>query len=73
MDGRTWSPPVAKGQGYGPYTLIAVGPVQAKVIRITLTSAPSDAPPWTISRTQVLQEGQSATIITRKPTPNPFE
>jgi mono/diheme cytochrome c family protein len=73
IDGSQWSAPVAEGTGRGLYTLIHLEPVRAKVIRITLTSAPPDAPVWDINRTQILREGLPASTITRKAAPNPYE
>lgn len=60
LDGSQWSNPVAEGQGRGRFTLIPLNPAQARFIRVTLTSDAPEAPPWAISRTQILQAGQLA-------------
>ena len=73
LDGSQWSDPVAQGNGRGLYTLIPLDPVEAKAIRITLTSAAPDAPAWEINRTQLLRQGLPASTITRKAVPNPYQ
>jgi mono/diheme cytochrome c family protein len=72
-DGSNWSESITEGRGRGPYTLISVGPAEARFIRITLTSTPPDAPIWAISRTQVLQEGRLPSTFAPRTVLNPFE
>ena len=47
-DGRTWSAPIAEGEGAPGTTVIRFAPVSAKFIRITQTATVSDAPPWSM-------------------------
>jgi hypothetical protein len=55
MDGKTWSAPVAKGPG-ASLILASFTPVRAKVIRITQTAPPVDAPPmWSIQNLRIYQ------------------
>lgn len=49
LEGKTWSPPVAQGQGTGTSTMISFAPVNAKFVRITQTAA-GTAPAWSIQR-----------------------
>ena len=49
LDGKTWSAPVAQGQGAGTSTVIAFAPVNAKFVRITQTAS-GTAPAWSIQR-----------------------
>jgi hypothetical protein len=49
LDGKTWSAPVAQGQGTGTSTVIAFAPVSAKFVRITQTAS-GTAPAWSIQR-----------------------
>ena len=46
-DGRTWSAPVAEGEGSTTTTII-FSPVRAKFVRLTQTAAAADLPPWFI-------------------------
>ena len=55
MDGRTWSTPVAEGQGSGRRTMIAFKPVEAKFVRITQTATAATAPPWTVRGLRLYQ------------------
>jgi mono/diheme cytochrome c family protein len=55
MDGSTWSPPVAEGQGSGRRTVISFKPVDAKFVRITQTGTASDAAAWTLQRLRLFQ------------------
>jgi hypothetical protein len=50
LDGKTWSAPVAQGQGNSASTATAFAPVDAKFVRITQTAAVSNAPAWSIQR-----------------------
>ncbi len=54
-DGKTWSAPVAEGQGSGPLTAIPFSPVRARFVRITQTATVADAPPWVIQRIRLYQ------------------
>jgi hypothetical protein len=49
MDGKTWSAPVAQGQGTGTSTVISFAPVNATFVRITQTAS-GVAPEWSIQR-----------------------
>ena len=49
LDGKTWSAPVAQGQGTGTSTVISFAPVNAKFVRITQTAS-GTAPAWSIQR-----------------------
>jgi putative heme-binding domain-containing protein len=51
-DGKSWTT-VAEGKGNGPSTRIAVKPVPARVVRITLTAA--DNATWAIQRTRLFE------------------
>lgn len=73
MNGTEWSAPIAEGTGQSQYTLIPLAPAQAKMLRITLTAAPSNAPPWSISRMQILREGRHPSGFASKPVANSFE
>ena len=54
LDGKTWSAPVAQGQGNGAATTIAFAPVNAKFVRITQTAAADNAPAWSIQRLRLV-------------------
>jgi mono/diheme cytochrome c family protein len=47
-DGRTWSSPVATGQGSGIATVITFPPTRAKFVRITQTGTADNAAAWSI-------------------------
>lgn len=49
LDGKTWSAPVAQGQGTGTSTVISFAPVNAKFVRITETAS-GTGPAWSIQR-----------------------
>ena len=72
-DGNKWSEPIATGQGRGRFTMISIHPVQVRFLRVTLTMSAPDAPPWIISRTQILQEGKPPPAFTKKSVTNSFE
>jgi mono/diheme cytochrome c family protein len=55
MDGTTWSGPVAEGLGSGRTTVISFAPVRARVVRITQTAAPENAPVWSIERLRLYE------------------
>ncbi len=48
MDGTSWSPPVAEGEGMPGVTTITFTPVAARFVRITQTADVADAPPWSM-------------------------
>jgi hypothetical protein len=52
MDGTSWKN-VAEGTGSGPSTTIAFQPVQAKFVRISLTTSVEDGPPWSVQGLRV--------------------
>ncbi len=54
-DGRTWSPPVASGQGAPGTTVISFPAVSAKFVRITQTATVPDAPPWSMRLLRLFQ------------------
>jgi mono/diheme cytochrome c family protein/glucose/arabinose dehydrogenase len=55
MDGKTWGPPAAEGQGSGSTTMIAFRPVRTKFVRITQTATVENAPVWSIQRLRLYQ------------------
>jgi glucose/arabinose dehydrogenase/mono/diheme cytochrome c family protein len=55
MDGATWGPPVARGQGVGTSTSVTFPPVRAKFVRITQTGSAADAPPWSVLRLRLFE------------------
>jgi mono/diheme cytochrome c family protein len=54
-DGRTWSAPIAEGEGAPGTTVIRFAPISAKFIRITQTAAVSDAPAWSMRLVRVYE------------------
>jgi putative heme-binding domain-containing protein len=54
-DGSSWGAPVAEGQGTGSSTRIALKPVRARAVRITLTATADNAPPWSIQRFRLFE------------------
>ena len=55
LDGKTWSAPVAEGQGSGSPTVIAFRPVRLKFVRITQTATAGDVPAWAMQRLRLYQ------------------
>jgi mono/diheme cytochrome c family protein/glucose/arabinose dehydrogenase len=55
MDGTSWGPPVATGEGGGLMTAIAFRPVRARFVRITQTATAGDGAAWTIQRLRLYQ------------------
>jgi hypothetical protein len=55
MDGTSWGPPVAKGEGSGTSTSVTFAPVRAKFVRITQTGGAPDAPPWSMLRLRLFE------------------
>jgi mono/diheme cytochrome c family protein len=56
-DGRSWSAPVAQGQGSGVTTVVAFTPVRAKFVRITQTAASETAATWSIQGLRLFETG----------------
>jgi mono/diheme cytochrome c family protein len=54
-DGSTWGPPVARGQGATPTTIIAFRPIAARFIRITQTGTSPVNDPWGIQGIRVYE------------------
>ncbi|MEO8481571.1 MAG: c-type cytochrome [Acidobacteriota bacterium] len=54
-DGTNWSPPVARGQGTTPTTVIAFRPLAAKFIRITQTGTSPVNDPWAVQGIRVYE------------------
>ena len=54
-DGRTWSKPVATGEGSGRHTTITFAPTRAKYVRITQTATVAGAPEWSVSNLRIYQ------------------
>jgi mono/diheme cytochrome c family protein/glucose/arabinose dehydrogenase len=54
-DGRTWSAPIAEGEGVPGTTVIRFAPVSATFIRITQTATVSDAPAWSMRLVRVYE------------------
>jgi putative heme-binding domain-containing protein len=67
MDGKAWSPPLAEGKGSGPSTRIALEPVSARFVRITLTAAADDGAMWSIQRTRLFEATKSPGAEARAP------
>jgi mono/diheme cytochrome c family protein len=57
-DGKTWSAPIAEGQGVPGTTVITFAPVSAKFVRITQTATVSDAPAWSMRLLRLYQAPQ---------------
>jgi mono/diheme cytochrome c family protein len=55
MDGTTWGPAVAKGEGTGTSTSVTFPPTRAKFVRITQTGSAADAPPWSVLRLRLYE------------------
>jgi mono/diheme cytochrome c family protein len=51
-DGSTWTS-VAQATGSGPASVVTFAPVQARFVRLTLTTTAEDAPPWSIQTLQI--------------------
>ena len=61
MDGKSWSAPLAQGEG-SPATAIATfKPVQARFIRVTQTGQEEDAPAWSVLNFKIYAAGKSQT------------
>jgi hypothetical protein len=54
-DGKTWSGPVAEGEGTPGTATIAFAPVRAKFVRVTQTANVPDAPPWSMRLLRLYQ------------------
>ena len=55
MDGTSWGPPIAKGEGTGTSTSVTFAPVRAKFVKITQTGSAPDAPPWSVLRLRLFE------------------
>jgi mono/diheme cytochrome c family protein len=55
-DGKTWSAPVAQGQGSGATTVIAFAPVRARFVRLTQTATVADAPSWAVQGLRLFEQ-----------------
>jgi mono/diheme cytochrome c family protein len=55
MDGRTWSSPVAQGQGQGSRTTITFPATRARFVRITQTDNVAGAPQWSIRNLRMFE------------------
>jgi mono/diheme cytochrome c family protein/glucose/arabinose dehydrogenase len=53
-DGRTWSAPVAQGQG-SALTIASFAPVRATFVRITQTGTAANAPAWVIQNLRIFR------------------
>jgi hypothetical protein len=51
-DGSTWTS-VAQATGSGPASVVTFAPVEARFLRLTLTTTAEDAPPWSIQTLQI--------------------
>jgi hypothetical protein len=47
-DGKTWSQPIAEGQGAPGTATITFAPVSARFVKITQTANVADSPAWSI-------------------------
>ena len=54
-DGKTWSAPVAKGDGTGGTTVIAFAPVRARFVRLTQTATVENAPAWSVQALRLFE------------------
>ena len=54
-DGQAWSEPIATGKGQGELTKIAFTPVQARLVRLTVTDPAENAGAWAIQRTRLFR------------------
>jgi len=52
LDGASW-PAASEGSGSGLTTISTFQPVQAKFVRITLTSDAADAPAWSMQNLKI--------------------
>jgi mono/diheme cytochrome c family protein len=52
QDGSAWTP-ASQGTGTGPTTISTFEPVQAKFVRISLTSSAEDAPAWSVQNLRI--------------------
>jgi len=54
-DGKTWSDPVAQGNGHAGQTTITFPPTRAKFVRITQTETVADAPSWSVRNLRIYE------------------
>ena len=57
MDGKSWSAPVAQGQGSVNTTVATFKPTQAKFVRVTQTGSAPDAPAWSVLNFRIYAAG----------------
>jgi hypothetical protein len=55
MDGTSWGPAIAKGEGTGTSTSVTFAPVRAKFVKITQTGSAPVAPPWSVLRLRLFE------------------
>ncbi len=55
-DGKTWSAPVAEGEGMPGVTTITFSPIAGRFIRITQTASVPDAPPWSMRLLRIFEQ-----------------
>ena len=60
MDGKSWSAPVAQGQGSVNTTVATFKPTQAKFVRVTQTGSAPDAPAWSVLNFRIYAAGSAA-------------
>jgi mono/diheme cytochrome c family protein len=59
MDGKTWSAPVAQGEGSPATSIATFRPVQAKFVKVTQTGKGEAAPPWSVLNFRVYTAGSA--------------
>jgi putative membrane-bound dehydrogenase-like protein len=57
MDGKTWSAPVAQGNGTPATIITTFRPAQAKFVRVTQTGSAENAPAWSVLNFRVYAAG----------------
>jgi mono/diheme cytochrome c family protein/glucose/arabinose dehydrogenase len=62
-DGRTWSPPVAEGQGAGVTTAINFAPTRTRFVRMIQTGSDTSAPAWFIRNIRLFQAPAPAATV----------
>ena len=60
MDGKSWSAPVAEGQGAVNTTVATFKPTQAKFVRVTQTGSAPGAPAWSVLNFRIYAAGSAA-------------
>ncbi len=59
MDGKSWSAPLAQGEGSPATTIATFKPVQARFIRVTQTGQEADAPAWSVLNFRIYAAGKA--------------